>query len=140
MSKKAETPLPPSLSRVCRDFQAWREKKRPGSRIPEGLWARAVKAAVEHGLARTSQALRLDYYTLKARVEKAQGSLRRAGTGQGVFQEVLAPIFSPSAECLLEVEGPGGVRRRVHIKGGSFPHICALAQAFLEGGKAPCSK
>ena len=60
MTKKTESLLPLSLARTRRRFEAWRLRKRPGGRIPEALWAKAVEAAREHGLARTSQALRLD--------------------------------------------------------------------------------
>ena len=141
MAKKAGSSLSPSLSRVRRDFEAWRRKKRPGSRIPEGLWSRAVRAAREHGLARTSQVLRLDYYTLKSRMEKAPPPSQGAGLGKGAFHEVVAPIFSPSAECLLEVEGPGGLRRKAHVKGASLPLLCALVHTFLGGGgEGSCSR
>jgi len=75
MTKKTESLLPLSLARARRRFEAWRLRKRPGARIPEALRAKAVEAAREHGLARTSQALRLDYYTLKGRMEKAYSPL-----------------------------------------------------------------
>ena len=138
MTKKTESLLPLSLARVRRRFEAWRLRKRPGARIPEALWAKAVEAAREHGLARTSQALRLDYYTLKARMEKAS-SPQVTSQPKPAFQEVIAPIFSTPAECLLEVEAKDGARRRAHLKGDSLPTLCALARAFLEGG-APCSR
>ena len=98
-----------------------------------------MEAAREHGLARTSQTLRLDYYTLKARMEKASLPQRKADPPQSPFQEVVAPLFSTLAECILEVEEKDGARRRAHIKGPSLPALCALAHAFLEGG-APCSR
>ena len=97
-----------------------------------------VEAAREHGLARTSRALRLDYYTLKAKMEKVS-SPKGSAFPKPSFQEVIAPIFSTPAECILEVEESDGTCRRVHLKGDSLSTLCSLAQAFLEGG-APCSR
>jgi len=58
------------LEGVRRRFEHWRRSHRVRSRIPESLWAAAVKAAGRCGIHRASKALRLDYYSLKGRVEE----------------------------------------------------------------------
>ncbi len=42
-------------------FREWRGIRRRGARIPETLWGMAVSLAEDHGVSKTSQALRLDY-------------------------------------------------------------------------------
>jgi len=73
-SKKCD--LPAGLEGVQRRFERWRRTRRGHARIPDALWAAAVKAAGVHGLHRTVRALRLDYYSLKERVEQQAGTPR----------------------------------------------------------------
>jgi hypothetical protein len=54
--------LPPDQVHGRRRFQAWRERRKPGVRIPQPLWAIAIRLAKSHGVSRTSAALGLDYY------------------------------------------------------------------------------
>jgi len=79
--------LPAGLEGVKRRFERWRRRRRGHARIPDALWAAAVIAAGVHGLNRTVRALRLDYYSLKERVEQqassAAGTTARAATGRG---------------------------------------------------------
>ena len=65
--------VPAGLVRARERFQAWRRTRKPKSRIPEPLWTLAVELTAAHGLHRTAQALKLDYYSLKKRVEAAEG-------------------------------------------------------------------
>lgn len=64
------------LERVRQRFDEWRQTRQGHARIPDTLWAAAVKAVGTHGLCRTVRALRLDYYSLKARVEQQTGTVR----------------------------------------------------------------
>jgi hypothetical protein len=68
--------LPAGLAGVQRRFERWRQTRRGHARIPERLWAAAVKAAGRHGLHCTVRALRLAYYSLKERVERQAGTIR----------------------------------------------------------------
>jgi hypothetical protein len=58
------------LESVRQRFDEWRQTRHGHARIPERLWLAAVKAAGVHGLHRTVRALRVDYYSLKERVEQ----------------------------------------------------------------------
>jgi hypothetical protein len=82
MNASKRRDLPAGLAGVQRRFERWRRTRRGHPRIPETLWAVAVKAAGVHGLHRTVRALRLDYYSLKERVER-QGSNTRAPATRG---------------------------------------------------------
>ena len=69
--------LPPDLVHGRRRFRAWRERRRPGARIPQPLWAMAIRLVKTHGVSRTSAALGLDYYSLKERVDGVPNLTRR---------------------------------------------------------------
>lgn len=80
--------VPARLEGTRRRFDCWR-RTRPGrSRIPEALWAAAVKAAGAYGVHKTAQALRVGYYALKKRVAAAGSlngtALRRASAGKAM--------------------------------------------------------
>ena len=122
--------FPTWLERLRRRFDRWRETREGRSRIPEALWASAVKAAARYGLNPTARALRLDYYTLKKRVE-ADGS-RDGSDRREVAQFIeLAPVPSAcSPECILELEHPGGAKMRVHLTGMPAPDWAALSRSF----------
>ena len=150
--------LPAGLESTRRRFDHWRQTRQGRSRIPEALWASAVKAAGRHGLHPTARALRLDYYSLKKRVEafprelprRTAGSrggsdgqpvvrpgprLRGLGSKRGsrpaaAFVEwpPLVPACSP--ECIVELEDPRGAKMRVHLKGIQAPDWAALSRTF----------
>lgn len=130
MRTRSARDLPARLKGLQRRLEQWRRTRDGHSRIPETLWASAVKAAGRYGLNPTAQALRLDYYSLKKRVEAA--ACRRASDREGVaaFVELTPAPPSGSPECILELEGPGGAKMRVHLKGVEAPDLAALSRSF----------
>jgi len=70
MNTKGTRDLPARLEGLRRRFERWRQTRKVRSRIPEPLWASAVKVAGTYGIHRTAKALRVDYYALKKRVEQ----------------------------------------------------------------------
>ncbi len=117
------------LSDVQSKFERWRSNRRRGTRIPTALWRAAAEAAREHGVSKVSQALRLDYYGLKDRVESAsEPSDPEPATGRG-FLEI--PLGGPyAAECVLQLEDGQGARLRVELKGAAPAELETLARAF----------
>ena len=99
--------LPGRLQGIRRRLDLWRRRRKGRARIPETVWASAVKAAGKYGLARTARVLGLDYYGLKKRVETA-GSRRTSG-GKVSFHRI-SDRKSPSAggqasATFLELDG-----------------------------------
>ncbi len=117
------------LSDAQSRFERWRRNRPRGTRIPTALWRAATEAAREHGVSKAAQALRLDYYGLKKRVESApELSDPEAATGRG-FLEI--PLCAPSAaECVLQLEDRQGARLRVELKGAAPTELETLARAF----------
>ncbi len=61
MASQSTSPLPPRLVQLRRRFERWRsERKSATERIPEPLWAAAVKVAAKLGVYRTGDSLTLD--------------------------------------------------------------------------------
>ena len=131
--------LPAGLEGVKRRFERWRRTHKTRRRIPDRLWAAAVRAAGTCGLHRTSKALRLDYYSLKERVEQQATATSdpAEGTGVATFLELAPPAEHGSAvvpasacECTLELEDADGAKMRVHLKGVAAPDLAALSRSF----------
>lgn len=116
--------VPASLSRLAGRFVAWRRRRTRGERIPQSLWNSAVKMAGKYGLNLTARVLKLDYYSLKKRVEGA-----RQATPSSPFVELpSAPLVS--SECVIEWEDAAGARMRVHVKAQNLPDVLALSRSF----------
>jgi len=133
------------LDRVRQRLERWRRTRKGRERIPEALWTSAVRVAKTVGIHRTARALRLDYYSLKKRAEgnaagKERAKRKAAITAGRVSSERAGPTFlevPPAAwtgpgECTMELEGAGGAKLRVHLKGFGPPDLAALSRSFWE--------
>jgi hypothetical protein len=90
------------------------------------LWALAVRLTSTHGLHRTASVLRLDYYSLKKRVEATHGQPDSAGPA---FVELPAAVTA-GRECVLEFEDGAGVSLRIHLRGYDATEIAAVGRSF----------
>ncbi len=122
--------LPASLEAVSRRFEEWRRTRTVRSRIPDALWTAAVQAAGQYGLHRTIQALHLDYYALKKRVEDAASDSQPDREAAATFLELPTPMSGGVSECIVELEGRSGAKMRLHLKGGAVPDVTALVRSF----------
>ena len=119
--------------RVQRQFEHWRRRRRAGARIPDELWRAAVDLVHELGVSKTSQFLRLDYYSLKKRVETAA----RQGPGEGVgarFVEiaVAGAAGAGGGACVLEIEDTSsGLRLRMDLQGMAAVELGSLVRSVL---------
>jgi len=135
MGAKKTGDLPARLEGLRRRFERWRRTRKVRARIPEPLWASAVKLAGRYGIHRTARALRVDYYALKKRVEGTTAvisSKAPAATAETKFLELPAAAWSGSGECTLELEDAVGAKLRVHLKGVEAPDLAALSRSFWQ--------
>lgn len=108
-----------------RRLEQWRSTHRRRARLPEPLWAEAVALARTRGLFPTARALRLDYGSLKKRLQ------RSTATGPGApvaFVELIGPAATNLAECVVELEGVRGRRMRIQFQAGAPPDLIALGR------------
>lgn len=130
MNGRKHRDIPAPLARGRARFGAWRRTRAVGARIPERLWTLAVKLADAHGLSRTSAALRLDYYTLKRRVESTRSD---ACSPIPAFVEFSPPPLAATRECVIEFADDSGASLRVHLRGCEVPDLVALGRSFWSG-------
>ena len=119
--------LPRDLARGRNRFAAWRRTRKPQSRIPQRLWELAVKLAAKHGLHRTAQALKLDYYSLKQRIEAMEPGCDESGP---TFLELPSAQVAVQ-ECVIELED-GAVSLRVSLKGYSATEVATVGRSVRD--------
>jgi hypothetical protein len=134
MGTKRARDLPAELEGVRRRFEVWRRMRKGRSRIPEPLWASAVKLAARYGVHRTAKALRVGYYSLKKRVRQeaaTAGEVAEVDAG-APFLELAPPVQVGPCEWTLEFEAADGAKMRLHFKGVEPPDLSALRRRFWQ--------
>ena len=93
------------------------------------MWMAAVKLARTHGVSVVSRAVRVDYYSLKRRLDADQRPTgasngahdsargRSVGHGDGRFVELPVPVMPGVSPCVLELEDRRGRRLRLEVHG-----------------------
>ena len=118
--------LPLDLVRGRARFQAWRTRRKVGTRIPRTLWAVAVRLAKTHGVCRAATALGLDYYSLKKRTESPATPRQSDGPA---FVEFAAPA-TVAKQCRFELDNGAGATMRVQLVGYDVADVEALSRSF----------
>jgi hypothetical protein len=118
--------LPKDLLRGQSRFQAWRRSRQAGGRIPQPLWALAVRLVNRHGVSRTATALGLDYYHLKKRAQQADNQLQPSTP---TFVELPSPV-PLGKQCLVELNKGTGTTLRVQLLGYDTADVEALARSL----------
>jgi len=120
------------LTAARRDFARWRKRRRRGEHIPKELWRAAVELAGELGISKTSTELRLDYYSLKKQVARAEGVARAAAPRASGFVEIPVAAIAAAAECVVELDQPSGGKMRIHLRGSFATELAAAIGAFTK--------
>ena len=128
MPIKNQSDIPIGMAKVQRRFERWRSSHKGRKPISESLWTAAVEVAREHGIFRTSKALRLEFNKLKRHVKSAG---RRTGPTPPGFVELVASESAGLSECLIELDGPRG-KMRVQWKGITPPDLAGLSRTLWE--------
>ncbi len=134
MSAKQTRPLSARLEGVQRRFEHWRRTRKVLSRVPEPLWAAAVKMAGRCGIAHTAKTLRVNYNVLKKRVERQAAAVQSepAENTTATFLELAASTRIGCCQCTLELEDISGAKMRVHLHSAEAPDLAALSRSFWE--------
>lgn len=132
MNRKLPVPpdVPSEVSSLQRQVERWRQERRHLEPMPEPLWHAAARLARQHSVARIARWIRLDYYTLKERVESLDHDSVAVQERGPAFVELALPTRAPSVECTIELEHSGGSRMRIHVKGAGVPDLVALSRSF----------
>ena len=139
MSSRLSLSLPPRLAAGRQRFECWRGQHTGRVRIPESLWRTAVELAGEFGVHRTAKVLRLNYETLKARVNDAAPDSHSQGLSSAgspaKFVELIAGTLPGAGQCVVELDDGHGARMCVHLEHADATVLAALASAFVRGAR-----
>lgn len=117
LNGQARTNHAGGLEALERELAAWRRTHHAPSRIPEAIWARAVRLAAQEGVGTVARVLRLNYAQLKRRMETSPSA-----EAPPTFIELLPPVAANIGECAVEVESHRGTRVRIVMK--NVPPAC----------------
>ena len=91
----------------------------------------AAELAREHGVNQTARTLRLDYYSLKKKLDTAPdpglGPQKAASDFIELFPTEISP---PRPECTIELEDGTGAKMRIHLKGSELPDLVSITRVF----------
>ena len=125
--------LPVDLSRAVSRFEQWRQARVLGERIPEKLWKLAAAVAERHGVSRTAEVLRLDYYGLKKRIAGGRPGVAAENLSPATaFVELPAASLSQPAMCEIEYSDAAGASLRIRLPAKEIPDLAALGRSFWE--------
>ena len=125
MTGRARGKLPKDLAQGRSQLLAWRARRTAG-RIPQTLWALAVRLVSRHGVSRTATALGLDYYSLK---KQAEAVAQQLPSQSPAFVELPAPVVV-GKQALFELDNGAGGTMRVQLLGYEAADVEALARRF----------
>ena len=113
---------------VQKRFAAWRRKSPKRSRIPKTLGQAAVREARKQGVWRTARRLRLDYYSLKRRLEEKPPSRKPPESMK--FVELPRNVLGGGTGGVVEFRNPQGTQLRVEFRNAA--DASALAKALWD--------
>jgi hypothetical protein len=134
-SKQAALPvvIPTEIQELSRQIEQWRSTRPHRMPMSEPLWTLAASLAARYGVARVSRFLRLDYYSLKERVQPEERHPTKVSESRSTgptFIELPSLTAPAVSECSIELEHPRGQRMRVQVKGATLPDLAALTRTF----------
>ena len=131
-SKNMPAPIdiPTELKDLSCQIEQWRRTRPHRMPMPEPLWVLATNLARQHGLARVARLVRLDYYSLKNRIESLDEGNSATSVAKPTFIELPPLPVNPVSECTIELEHPRGRRMRIHMKGAPMPDVTALSRTL----------
>ena len=130
MGTRQRGELPKELAQARSQFDAWRQRRQGGRRIPQSLWDLAVRLASQHGVSRAATALGLDYYSLK---KQAEAAARQPPPCGPAFVELPPPVVV-GKQALFELDNGAGATRRVQLLGYDAAEVEALTRRFWGAG------
>lgn len=119
-----------AVARVQPALAGWRQQRKHREPIPEALWREIVPLARAHGLSPVTQALPLNYTSLKRHVLASPSPTappQVAGTG---FVEVSVAPWAVSSQWVIQLEDRIGSKLTLRLAAGGSAEALARAQGL----------
>lgn len=121
------------LEAVRLRVEQWRGSRTKRTRMPEELWDAAATVARDHGLWAVSRALRVNYESLRRRVERGERvAAARAVDAAGFVELAAAQAIGGSTQegTVVELTGVDGAKLAIRIEGRTSLDMQALVEGF----------
>ena len=132
MAKRDQSELSAEFDLARERFAAWRLTRKPRARIPQELWELAARLAAVHGVHRRARALKLEYYSLKKRVEAVPDPSDNCSVPRTAAFVELPSVVAAAKECVLELEEETR-RLRVQLTGYEAVDVVTIGQRLWSG-------
>jgi hypothetical protein len=130
MSQRTD-PVPESITQLQAELEQFRSTHPRRARLPQSMWQSAAELAQSHGIYMVARWLRLDYSTLKKRVNgSAEPSAGRRKKSPPRFVEWIGAAPARVDEYVIEFESARGPKLRIHCKTATPPDWAALLRAW----------
>jgi hypothetical protein len=124
------------LEDVKQSLAQWRKRQKGLGRIPSQVWKMAAEVAETRGVEETALALRLDVRRLRQWMPQPsrKPDQQRPASPDFVEWPPWTPTPNNEPECTfdLDLEGPGGRRLRICLKGQATAQAVNLARLFCK--------
>jgi hypothetical protein len=125
--------LPGKVDEVSGRIEQWRQTRKKLTAMPKELWVEATALARVHGVYQISQALSVNYDSLRKRVDQAKEPWREQPNSRG-FVEVDSQRFSIPGELkqtMVELSRADGTRLVVQMSGSDSVDVLGLAEIVM---------
>ena len=133
MGRRKRFEVPAEVGETLARFQAWRQARRSGARIPKALWGEAVALARRLGVNLVATTLGVNHTALKERLSSPPGPIQLPATATPTFVELATgPLLDQrEAGTSLEVTAPDGAHMVLRMPAGSGFDVAGLLTSFL---------
>lgn len=124
---------PTCLSQLRAAVERWRGTREKHVPMPPELWNAAVELAAKHGVAAVARIARLDYGSLKKRLDQSQASTATVAPKPMRFVELDAKQFTQTLEAggpVVEFCEPDGRRLVIRLPGREPLDLPALLESW----------
>lgn len=120
-----------AIAVVRGEIEEWRRRREKRTAMPARLWEAAARLAKEHGVYRVSQALRVNYDSLKRRVPEA-GQAKSSAGSDGFVELGPVGMLPLAGGPLLELDlsKADGSRMSVRMTSASGVDVGRMVEGF----------
>ena len=120
-----------TITEVHELFKNWRETRSKRETIPDELWTAAVQISQHFDIGDVARFLKLNYRSLKQKVESA--ALHTTQTEEKAFHFIELPPLPNNGtnNYIIDLRRPDDTTMHIRLQNGSAADIQPLIQAFI---------
>ena len=111
-------------------FDQWRKTRKKREAIPDELWSAAVELAEELSVFKVARSLRLNYTSLKNRVNQICPKVHTEIEASS-FIEIPVMTAGHDEHCRVDIQRSDGSQMQIRLPIGGKPELSALVRAFM---------